>query len=155
MKYEEAKKLIPSEFKRLCGVYPETFALMVEIVQVHQNQKKVSGRPSKLAVEDQILMTLEYLREYRTYFHIAKDWSVYESTAFRIVRRVEDILIKSSRFRLPGKKKLLESEAEPKVIVIDVTESTIERPKKTEKMLFRKKKKPYVKVPSSCQSTNR
>jgi len=69
MKYEEAKKLIPSEFKRLCGVYPETFALMVEIVRVHQNQKKVSGRPSKLSVEDQILMTLEYLREYRTYFH--------------------------------------------------------------------------------------
>ena len=27
MKYEEAKKLIPTEFKRLCGVYPETFEL--------------------------------------------------------------------------------------------------------------------------------
>ncbi len=39
----------------------------------------------------------------------------------------EDVLIKSSIFKLPGKKKLLESEAEPKVIVIDVTESTIER----------------------------
>ncbi len=140
MKHEEAKKLIPSEFKRLCGVYPETFALMVEIVQSHQNQKQVSGRPSKLAVEDQILMTLEYLREYRTYFHIAKDWGVYESTAFRVVRKVEDILIKSSRFKLPGKKKLLESEAEVKVIVIDVTESTIERPQKTRKDAIQGKK---------------
>jgi hypothetical protein len=140
MKYEEAKKLIPSEFKRLCGVYPETFALMVEIVRVHQNQKKVSGRPSKLSVEDQILMTLEYLREYRTYFHIAKDWSVYESTAFRIIRKVEDTLIKSSKFRLPGKKKLLESEAELKVIVIDVTESTIERPKKNREAAIQGKK---------------
>ncbi len=140
MKHEEAKKLIPSEFKRLCGVYPETFALMVEIVQSHQNQKQVSGRPSKLAVEDQILMTLEYLREYRTYFHIAKDWGVYESTAFRVVRKVEDILIKSSRFKLPGKKKLLESEAEVKVIVIDVTESTIERPEKTRKDAIQGKK---------------
>ncbi len=140
MKYEEAKKLIPSEFKRLCGVYPETFALMVEIVRVHQNQKKVSGRQSLLSVEDQILMTLEYLREYRTYFHIAKDWSVYESTAFRIIRKVEDTLIKSSKFRLPGKKKLLESEAELKVIVIDVTESTIERPKKNREAAIQGKK---------------
>lgn len=48
--------------------------------------------------------------------------------------------MKSSRFRLPGKKKLLESEAELKVIVIDVTKSTIERPKKTEKLLFREKR---------------
>ncbi len=63
-----------------------------------------------------------------------------ESTAFRIVRKVEDILIKSSRFRLPGKKKLLESEAETKVIVIDVTESTIERPKKNRKDAIQGKK---------------
>ncbi len=140
MKHQEAKKLTPSEFKRLCGVYPQTFALMVEIVQAHQNRKKVSGRPSKLTVEDQILMTLEYLREYRTYFHIAKDWGVNESTAFRVVRKVEDILIKSSSFKLPGKKKLLESEVEPKVIVIDVTESTIERPKKTREDAIQAKK---------------
>lgn len=60
-------------------------------------------------------------------------WNVYESTAFRIVRKVEDILIKSSRFKLPGKKKLWESEPEPKVIGIDVTESIIERPKKNRK----------------------
>lgn len=140
MKHQEAKKLTPSEFKRLCGVYPQTFALMVEIVQAHQNRKKVSGRPSKLTVEDQILMTLEYLREYRTYFHIAKDWGVNESTAFRVVRKVEDILIKSSSFKLPGKKKLLESQVEPKVIVIDVTESTIERPKKTREDAIQAKK---------------
>lgn len=140
IKHQEAKKLAPSEFKRLCGVDPETFAFMVEIVQTHQNQKKVSGRPSKLNVEDQILMTLEYLREYRTYFHIAKDWGVDESTAFRVVRKVEDILIKSSRFKLPGKKKLLASEVESKVIVIDVTESTIERPQKNREDAIQSKK---------------
>lgn len=155
MKYEEAEKLIPTEVKRLCGVYPETFELMVEIVKVAQKQKKVLGRPSKLSTEDKVLMTLEYLREYRTYFHIAKDWGVYESTAFRIIRKVEDVLIKSSSFKLPGKKKLWESEAEPKVIVIDVTESKIERPKKTEAMLFRKKKESYIEVSSGRQSGNR
>ncbi len=48
--------------------------------------------------------------------------------------------MKSSRFRLPGKKKLLESEAELKVIVIDVTESTIERPKKNREAAIQGKK---------------
>lgn len=76
MKHQEAKKLIPTEVERLCGVYPETFELMVKIVKVAQKQKKVLGRPSKLSTEDQVLMTLKYLREYRTYFHIAKDWGV-------------------------------------------------------------------------------
>jgi hypothetical protein len=75
-------------------------------------------------------MTLEYLREYRTYFHIAQAWGVYESTAYRIIRTVEDTLISSKKFNLPGKKKLLESNHEIEVIVIDVTESPIERPKK-------------------------
>ncbi len=56
------------------------------------------------------------------------------------IRKVEDVLIKSSIFKLPRKKKLLESEAEPKVIVIDVTESTIERPKKNRKNPIQEKK---------------
>jgi len=99
-----AKNLAPKEFKRLSGVYPETFAKMVEIVKEHQKNKKVSGRPSKLSLENQILMTLEYLREYRTYFHIGKTWGIYESTAFRIIQKTENILIKSGVFKLPGKK---------------------------------------------------
>ena len=106
MKYEEAKSLAPKEFKRLSGIYPETFNKMVEIVKKHHLNKKVSGRPSKLSFENQILMTLEYLREYRTYFHIGKSWGVYESTAFRIIQKTENILIQSGMFKLPGKKKL-------------------------------------------------
>jgi hypothetical protein len=75
-------------------------------------------------------MTREYLREYGTYFHIAQTWGVYESTAYRIIRTVEDTLMRSRKFSLPGKKKLLESDHAIEVVV-DVTESPIERPKKT------------------------
>lgn len=50
MKYQEAKNLKPSDFKRLSGIYPETFAQMVQIVQKYQENKKVSGRPSKLSI---------------------------------------------------------------------------------------------------------
>lgn len=129
MSYEKVKHLKTSEFKRLCGVRPETFEQMVSVVRTAEQQKQ-PGRPSKLSLEDQVLMTLEYLREYRTYFHIAQSWGVNESTAYRLIRKVEDYLMISGVFSLPGKKKLLEAEHEIEVVVVDVTESPIERPKK-------------------------
>lgn len=53
-----------------------------------------------------------------------------ESTVCRIVYRVEDKLIKSRKFSLPGKKALSFAEAEWSVVIVDVGESPIERPKK-------------------------
>jgi hypothetical protein len=72
-------------------------------------------------------MSLEYLREYRTYFDIGQSWGVNESTAYRIIRQIENILVRSPEFALPGKKQLLKSNQELEVIVIDVTETPIER----------------------------
>ena len=92
--------------------------------------KQKPGRPSKLSLEDQLLLTLEYWREYRTYFHVGQSWGVNESTAYRIVRNIENALSQSRAFSLPGKKQLQGSESESKVVVVDVTESPIERPKK-------------------------
>ncbi len=70
MTYKQVKHLKTEDFKRLCGVRPETFTEMVSVVQERSPSKKKTGRPGKLSVEDQVLMTLEYWREYRTYFHI-------------------------------------------------------------------------------------
>nr|WP_322681670.1 transposase family protein [Nostoc sp. DedQUE03]MDZ7977165.1 transposase family protein [Nostoc sp. DedQUE03] len=78
-------------------------------------------------------MTLEYWREYRTYFHIGQSWGVNESTVYRIIRKIEDKLSKSKAFTLPGKKKLTSSNYQLEVVVVDVTESPIERPKKNKK----------------------
>ena len=133
MTYEKVKNLTSEKFKRLCGVKKETFAQMVEIVENQEKLKTKTGRPSKLSLENQVLMTLEYLREYRTYFHIAQSWGVNESTAYRIIRKLENILIRSPEFTLPGKKQLLKSNYELEVVVIDVTETPIERPKKNRK----------------------
>lgn len=83
-----------------------------------------------LSVEDHLLVALEYWREYRTYFHISKSWGIHESTVCRIVRKVENILIKSGAFRLPGKRELHQQAYEWKVLVVDVTETPVERPKK-------------------------
>jgi hypothetical protein len=130
MKYEQAKHLKPAEFKRFWGVQLETFKQMVEIVQQHEGRKKKTGRPGKISLEDQVLMTLEYWREYRTYFHIGQSWGVTESTAYRIIRKIEKVLSSARIFTLPGKKSLYQSDSLIKTVVIDVTESPIERPKK-------------------------
>lgn len=111
MMYEQAKHLKPAEFKRFWGVKRETFEKMVEIVTLHEGQKKKTGRPGKVSLEDQVLMTLEYWREYRTYFHIGQSWGVTESTACRIIRKIENIVSQSRVFSLPGKKHLQASDS--------------------------------------------
>jgi len=103
---------------------------MVEIVQQHGQGKKKTRRPGKINLEDQLLMTLEYWRENGTYFHIGQSWGVTESTACRILRKIERVLSEARVFTLPGKKSLYQSDALMNAVVIDVTESPIERPKK-------------------------
>ena len=141
MGYETVKNLKAEKFKRLCGVNRETFERMVKLVENHEELKKKTGRPSKLSLENQVLITLEYLREYRTYFHIGQSWGLNESTVYRIVTKIEKILINSSVFRLPGKKQLLKSNNQIDVVVVDVTENPIERPKKNRNNITAERKK--------------
>jgi hypothetical protein len=56
---------------------------MVASVKSKEKEKRKPGRPSKLRIEDQILLTLQYLREYRTYYHIGKEWKIAESNVCR------------------------------------------------------------------------
>lgn len=83
-----------------------------------------------MSVEDRLLMTLEYLREYRTYFHIATSYGVAESVCHDNTKTIEDILIKSGKFSLPKRKEMTASEDTIEVILVDAAESAIERPKK-------------------------
>jgi Helix-turn-helix of DDE superfamily endonuclease len=131
MSYEQVKNLEPTEFKRLCGVTLETFKQMVKVVAAEKVLAKKSGRPSKLSIEDQVLMTLEYWREYRTHFHIGVSWGLDEANVRRNISKVENILIKSGLFRLDGKKQAIELDSDQEILVVDVAEHEIERPKKS------------------------
>ena len=72
-KYKVVSKLSAIEFKRLTGVQKDTFAKMISVVKEAENKRKSrGGKPSHLAIEDRLLMALEYLREYRTYFHFGQ-----------------------------------------------------------------------------------
>jgi len=131
MKYNQIKNLPDEQFRRLTGVKRTTFEKMLEILLEADRKKKAKGgRKNKLSIEDQLLMVLEYIREYRTYFHIAKSYGVSESAAFKTVRWVEDTLIKHPDFALPGRKALLKSNMEYEVLLVDASETPVERPKK-------------------------
>lgn len=130
-KYEKLKRLPPQQFRRLTGVKQETFSEMVNILVAVQNGRyRKAGRKGGLSIEDKLLMALEYLREYRTYFHLGRSYGLSESACYRACRWVEDALIRSGKFSLPGKKALLKSDVEYELILVDASETPIERPKK-------------------------
>jgi hypothetical protein len=130
MKYEKLQKLPAHVFRRITGVKTQTFTVMVSIVHdADRKRLKGVGRPATLSIEDQILMMLEYLREYRTYAHIAVDYGVGESSAFRIIRRTENILVQSKQFTLPKRDRAL-SDDTIEAVIVDCTESPVERPQK-------------------------
>lgn len=96
MSHERVTDLRPADFKRYCGGEPETFRRMVELVSKRLTmERREMGCPPKPSVEYQVLLTLEYWREYRTLFHLATSWGLHESNVCRVIRRVEDILKKS------------------------------------------------------------
>ena len=133
-KYYKVKNLKDTEFKRVVGVKKETFKEMVNIVRKHYRATKSKGGTTRaLSVNDETLLMLEYYREYRTFKHLGIDYGVSESTAHYIVTKIEKILIKEPRFHLEKLKHI-----EPKedgtaieIVVVDVTESECERPKKS------------------------
>ena len=131
MKYEQVKNLSDEQFRRLTGVKRSTFDKMIKILEEADKKKKIKGgRRNKLSIENQLLMALEYIREYRTYFHVSQSYGISESSCYKGIKWVEDTLIKHPDFAMPGRKALLKSDMEYEVVLIDATETPIERPKK-------------------------
>ena len=127
MFYTDLKDKRAAVFKRLTGVRPPTFAAMCRVLT---EQWPSGGRKPTLAVEDRLLMTLMYWREYRTQLHIGQTYGVSEATVSRTVRATEGILIRCGQFALPGKKALTRSGLALEVAVVDATECPVQRPKK-------------------------
>jgi len=127
MRYETIQHLKDTDFKRLTGVQRETFEMMLKVVE---KGLRDFGRPTKLSRADQLLMTLMYWREYRTEFHIAQSYGLSEATVCRTMQKVENALVRSGKFRLPGKTVLQASGTVFEVVLVDVSEQPVERPKK-------------------------
>lgn len=133
---EKHKKMSNGVFKRLFGVKKKTYGRMrVALQKAYERLHRQGGKPPKLSVEDKLMMTLQYLREYRTMEHIGYDYGVSKSTVCETIQWVEDTLKKEADFKLPGKRRLAEA-ADIRYVVVDVTESPIERPKKNKRAII-------------------
>lgn len=143
MEYEKIKTINDEDFLRLTGVKHSIFKYMLDILKKAELEKfKLGGKPNKLTIENRLLIMLDYWREYRTYFHVGNSFGISESNCYRNIKWIEDALIKHPDFqKLSGKKALLNKHFSDKTIIIDVTESPIQRPKKDKKHIIREKRK--------------
>jgi len=142
MKYTQVWQLDDAAFRRLTGVKRAVFEKMVEVLRLAQQSiSQRGGRARKLDTPEILLMTLQYLRQYNTYFEIAQSYGLSESNAYKTIKWVEDTLIKDPLCALPGKRALVRDDAGYETILIDATETAIERPKKSSAATTRARKK--------------
>jgi hypothetical protein len=135
------ERLDDAAFKRILGVKRGTYYKMLDILQrAYEELHKRGGKPPRLSVEDKLRITLQYYREYRTMEDIGYNWNTCKSSVSDSIRWVEETLIKDGAFRLPGKKALRKKTAEISYLVVDVTESPVERPKKKQRRCYSGKK---------------
>ena len=129
---ERVKSLPKKHFKQIFGVSRGTFLKMYKMLRrAYRELHKNGGKPPTLSVLDKLVIALQYWREYRTYRHIAFDYAVGKSAIGNAVIWVENTLMKSGLFNLPSKRILQTDEIE--IVLIDVTEQPIERPKRGRK----------------------
>ena len=77
MKYDQVKDLEKEKYRRLTGLKHSTFLKMVDILKEADLKKKAQGgRKNKLTIENQLLMALEYLREYHIFSYRTKLWYI-------------------------------------------------------------------------------
>ncbi|VSL95822.1 transposase-like protein, IS1381 ISSpn7 [Streptococcus pneumoniae] len=123
MNYEASKQLTDARFKRLVGVQRTTFEEMLAVLKTaYQLKHAKGGRKPKLSLEDLLMATLQYVREYRTYEEIAADFGIHESN---LIRRSVEVTLVQSGFTIS--RTPLSSED---TVMIDATEVKINRPKK-------------------------
>ncbi|CAG5205659.1 transposase [Streptococcus pneumoniae] len=125
MNDEASKQLTDARFKRLVGVQRTTFKEMLAgLKTAYQLKHAKGGRKPKLSLEDLLMATLQYVREYRTYEQIAADFGIHESNFIRRSRWVEVTLVQSG---VTFSKTHLSAED---TVIVDATEVKINRPKK-------------------------
>ncbi len=127
-------ELEEKDYKKLFGVSKTTFEAMLEVLeQCNAKERRKGGKKATLSILDRLIIMLMYWREYRPYENVAFDYGVKKSVIGKQIIWCEDTLIASGKFSLPSKRELLRNRRDREVVVVDVTEQQIERPKRGRK----------------------
>ncbi len=103
MKFENLIHITDVEFERFTGVSRADFAAMLKCLRHAEQCKKKSGRPHSLSLENQLLLTLNYLGHARTQLQLAADYHLAESNVNRTISKVEQALAEMSQVCLPAR----------------------------------------------------
>jgi len=143
LSWKKLYKKSDNEFRRITGIKKTTFAFLIKLLLPKWKALRLAGGPKpKLKLEEQLLLSLSYWRNNGTYLETGSKYGVSESRAWEISRWIEDILIHEKALSLPGKKALL-AEKKYEIVVFDVTECPIERPKRKQKGRIKNKQRRY------------
>jgi hypothetical protein len=118
--------LTEAQFKRVLGISRTTFAELLSYLLTFKSSR---GRPCKLSTESQLTLSLTYWRDYPSLLTLGTQYGISETSAWRVVRRVENRLRGSGLLSLP-KTPSGSGVENPVVTLVDATEIPIERPKK-------------------------
>ena len=131
-KFEKIQRLEDKDFKLITGVTKEVFDKMLEVLLEDHERTHAKGGRKGVPVELRLTIALEYWREYRSMRHMALDYDIPLSTLCDCITWVEDVLSSSEEFKLQDLKERFkpnEEEDAIEVVLIDVEEQPIERPK--------------------------
>ena len=150
MKVNKYEKLMlldnPELFRLLTGVTKDIFIQMLQVLTEEYNiiHETKGGNPNGTPVGLKLVIALEYWREYRAMRQMAFDYNMPVSTLCNCITWVEDVLSASSKFQIQNLKekfKHRENEGDPiRVVLIDVEEQPIERPKENQQHHYSGKK---------------
>lgn len=140
MNYEASTHLSDEKFKHLVGIERTVFNEMLACLEQAQatiHQK--GGRKLKIGMPNLLMATLQYFKEYRTYEQIAADFGIHESTLIRKSHWIEAVLSEQ------GFAIATQTPTKDDIVIVDVSEVRVNRPKKPSIDVFWQEKVSYRK----------
>ena len=140
--WEKIEKLDDKKFKLITGVTREVFDKMLEVLKVEYQKLRSKGGRAGLIPELRLTLALEYWREYRSVRHMENDHQISKTKINNAIIWVENTLSASEDFKLKELKERFKPNDEDaiEVVLVDVTEQPIERPKYNQKDSYSGKK---------------
>ena len=136
----------PEVFQRMVGVSLGTFMFLVDKLKVafieYENEQptRKRGKRNSMILEDQLLLSLLYMRAYATFLNLGFQFGISESNAHKRYTFIKKLLLRF--LEMPDEASLTEA-IKGGHIAIDVTEQAIERPVENQKEFYSGKKTSY------------
>jgi hypothetical protein len=144
--FDKYSKKPPEVFQRMVGLSLGTFNVLQDKLQVaysdylNEQLTRKRGKRNKMSLQDQLLMTLLYLRSYDTLLNIGFQFNISESYAQKRFTFIKMLLLRC--LDLPDELALKQA-IKGDYVAIDVTEQVIERPLENQNDYYSGKKTSY------------